>query len=88
MKYRFAGGQDVPEWVLAEVSVLSKIVRMKRLGLASIFLRLIAGLTPHTTPLSILFAVLHSPKIDMPASDLCPCWGRIGFGKGDETDPS
>lgn len=31
MRYRFVGGQDVPEWILAEVSVLSKIscVRLK-----------------------------------------------------------
>lgn len=31
MRYRFVGGQDVPEWILAEVSVLSRIscVRLK-----------------------------------------------------------
>lgn len=29
-KYRFVGNQDVPDWILAEVSVLSKIVRTMR----------------------------------------------------------
>lgn len=31
MRYRFAGGQDVPDWLLGEVSVLSSVscVRLK-----------------------------------------------------------
>jgi hypothetical protein len=29
-KYAFCGNQDVPDWILAEIAVLSKVVRSPR----------------------------------------------------------
>lgn len=46
MRYRFVGSQDVPEWILAEVSVLSKIVSRCRVDLSELYGRRLLPFQP------------------------------------------